>query len=145
MAGETLIQGDDVLFSIYDTSAYEPIACVTSSSLSEALEIREVTTKCDPGNLVRTPGTYSYEISLDGIYIDSAVDTGKQSHYELSQLVRNKTLINWSMSTDLTSPTTIYGTGYITALELTGPADDNATFTATLSGTGAIVETDPIT
>ena len=143
MANETFIKGDDVLFSIYDTSAYEPIACITSSSLSETVDIEEVQTKCDPGNIVKTPLTYSYEISLDGIYIDEAVDTGKQSHAKLKALLRAKTLVTWKMSTGVTSPTDEYGFGYITALDLTGDAGANATFTATISGTGAITSTDP--
>lgn len=143
MANETFLQGDDIILSIWDTSAYEPIACLTSNTLSESLEVREVTTKCDPGNIVKTPGSYSYEISMDGIYIDGAVDTGKQSHGDLASLMRAKTEITWRLTTELTSPTHYYGTGYITSLELTGDADDNATFSATISGTGAIATVDP--
>lgn len=143
MANETFLQGDDLIFSIWDTSAYEPIACVTSSTLSESVEIREKVTKCDPGNTVKTPGAHTYEISGEGIYIDGAVDTGKQSHAELKTLMRAKTQITWKMATALTSPTAEYGTGYITSLELTGDADDDATFSFTISGTGAISSTDP--
>ena len=143
MANETFIKGDDVLFSIWDTDAYEPIACVTSSSLSETVNIEEVQTKCDPGNIVKTPLTYSYEISLDGIYIDEAVDLARQSHGKLKTLLRNKTRITWRMATGITAPTSEYGFGYITALDLTGDAGTNATFTATISGTGAIVSVDP--
>lgn len=143
MAGEAFIKGDNVLFSIWDTDAYEPIACVTSSSLSESVSIDEVQTKCDPGNIVKTPNAYSYEISFDGIYIDEAVDTAKQSHGKLKALLRNKTLITWRMATGITSPTNEYGTGYITSLDLTGEAGANATFTGTIAGTGAITSTDP--
>lgn len=143
MANETFIKGDDVLFSIWDTDAYEPIACVTSSSISESVEIDEVQTKCDPGNIVKTPLTYSYEISLEGIYIDEAVDTARQSHGKLKALLRNKTRITWRMSTGITSPTNEYGYGYITSLDLTGDAGTNATFSATISGSGAITSTDP--
>lgn len=143
MAREAFIKGDNVLFSIYDTTAYEPIGCITSSSISESVSIDEVQTKCDPGNIVKTPNAYSYEISGDGIYIDEAVDTGRQSHGKLKALLRAKTLITWRMSTGITSPTNEYGTGYITALDLTGEAGTNATFTFTISGTGAITSTDP--
>lgn len=143
MANESFISGDDVLFSIYDTDAYEPIACVTSSSLSETVAIDEVQTKCDPGNIVKTPNAYSYEISFDGIYIDEAVDTAKQSHAKLKALLRAKTLITWKMSTGITSPTDEYGFGYITSLDLTGDSGTNATFSGTISGTGAITSTDP--
>lgn len=143
MANETFIKGDDVLFSIWDTDAYEPIACVTSSSISESVSIDEVQTKCDPGNIVKTPLVYSYEISGDGIYIDEAVDTARQSHAKLKALLRGKTRVTWRMSTGITSPTNEYGFGYITSLDLTGDAGTNATFTFTIAGTGEITSTDP--
>lgn len=143
MANETFIEGDDVLFSVWDTDAYEPIACLTSNTLSESLEIDEVQTKCDPGNTVKTPGTYSYEISVEGIYIDESVDTDRQSHGKLKGYMRNKTKITWKMSTGLTGTAAEYGYGYITSLELTGEAGSNATFSATISGTGSITPTDP--
>jgi predicted secreted protein len=111
--------------------------------LSESVEVDETQTKCDPGNLVRNARTYSYEISGDGVYIDEAVDTGKQSHAKLKGYLRNKTEITWRMSTGITSPTHEYGTGYITSLELTGESGSNATFTFTISGTGSISSTDP--
>lgn len=145
MAGETYIKGNDVIFSIYDTvaTAYEPIGCLTSNTINENVDLEEVETKCDPGNIVTTPGSYSYEISGDGVYIDEAVDTGRQSHAKLKALLRAKTLITWRMATAITAPTQEYGTGYITSLELTGDSGSNATFTFTISGTGAITSTDP--
>lgn len=143
MAQETFIKGNAVVFSIWDTDAYEPMACITSSSISESLEIDEVETKCDPGNIVKTPGSYSYEISADGIYIDEAVDTDKQSHGKLKALLRAKTKITWKMTTGITTPVAEYGYGYITALDLTGESGSNATFSITISGTGAITSTDP--
>lgn len=146
MAGETFIAGNTVIFSIYDTravAAWEPIACVTSSALSESVAVNEIETKCDPGNLVKTPGTYSYEISGDGVYIDGAVDTDKQSHRELVALMRAKTQIEWRMATGITVTTEEFGDGYITAVDLTGEAGTDATFTFTISGVGAITGTDP--
>lgn len=143
MANETFIKGDVVIFSIYDTSAYEPIACITTSAISESVDIDEVLTKCDPGNTIRSAGAYSYEITGEGIYIDEAVDTGRQSHDSLKGYMRAKTRITWRMATGITSPTMEYGYGYITALELTGEAGQNATFSFTISGDGAITTTDP--
>ena len=142
MAGETFIAGNTVIFSIYD-AAWEPIACITSSSLSESVEVNEIETKCDPGNLVKTPGSYSYEITAEGIYIDTAVDTGKQSHRDLAALMRAKTQIEWRMATGITVVTEEFGDAYITSLELTGEAGQDGTFSMTLSGVGAITPTDP--
>ena len=143
MAQETYIKGSSIIFSIWDTDAYEPMACMTSNTLSEGVEIDEVETKCDPGNIVKSPGSYSYEISGDGIYIDESVDTGLQSHGKLKALLRAKTKITWKMTTGITTPPAEYGYGYITALDLTSEAGPNATFSITISGTGAIVTVDP--
>ena len=147
MASETFIAGNTLIFSIWDTratAAYEPIACVTSSAISESVAVNEIETKCDPGNIVKTPGSYSYEISGDGVYIDGAVDTDKQSHRELVALMRAKTLITWKMATGITVTTVEYGTAYITAVDLTGESGSDATFTFTLSGSGAITSVDPM-
>ena len=147
MAGETFLKGNAVVFSIYDTvgTAYQPLACITSSAISEEGDINEIETKCDPGNQIQTPGSYSYEITAEGIYIDEAVDTGKQSHAKLKALLRAKTLITWRMATSLSTAgqENEYGTGYITSLELTGEAGENANFSVTISGTGSITTTDP--
>ena len=144
MANETFISGDTLVFSIWDgTNSYDPIACVTSSALSENVEMAEVFTKCDPGNAAVTPKGYSYEISGDGIYIDEATDANRFSHALLKAKLRAKTLVEWKMATGLTSPTAEYGSGYITSLELTGDANENATFTFTITGTGSISSTDP--
>jgi len=143
MANESYIKGYSVLFSIWDTDAYEPIACVTSNTLTENVELIETRTKCNPGNVDREADAYTYEISVDGVYIDEDVDTARQSHRKLATLMRAKTTITWRLSTGITSPTAEYGTGIITSLELTGEAEGNATFTATISGIGSITSTDP--
>jgi len=145
MAGETFIKGNAVILSIHQGTAYEPIACLTSNSISEAVAVDEVETKCDPGNIVKSAGAFSYDISGDGIYIDESVDTARQSHAKLKALLRAKTVINWRMATGLASAAANeYGTGLITALDLTGEAGSNATFTFTISGRGAISATDPL-
>lgn len=144
MANETFLNGDSVIFYIWDgVNSYDPIACVESSTLTESVEIDERQTKCDPGNVVKTPGAYSYEISAEGVYIDESTDTNRFSHNLLHDLMVAKTAVEWKMDTALTSPTAYYGTAYITSLELTGPAGEDATFSITLSGTGAMTETDP--
>ena len=143
MAGETFIKGNTVIFSAYVGAAWVPIGCITSSSLSESVAVDEVETKCDPGNIVKSAGSYSYEISADGIYIDTAVDTGIASHRALVTIMRAKTLLEWRMATGITVTTEEFGSGYITSIDLTGEAGSDATFSITISGTGAITGTDP--
>ena len=64
-----LIKGDAEILSLWDGLAYVPFACLTSSSLAETRNVIESQTKCDPGFVTRTAGSYSYEISFEGEYI----------------------------------------------------------------------------
>ena len=64
------IKGDAIILSIWDgISAYEPIACLTSNSLSLTRNIIETQTKCNPGVVIKNPGFLSYSISADGVAI----------------------------------------------------------------------------
>ena len=61
----TFIKGDVIILSLWNgTDAYEPIACLTSNSLSLTRNVIESQTKCDPGLITKTPGSYSYNISF---------------------------------------------------------------------------------
>lgn len=146
MANETFIKGDVNILYIYDTSAYEPVACLTSNSISSSLGTTEVQTKCDAGVTVTTAGSFGYSISAEGLYIDTGTggDTTKQSHDALLALQQAKTEVTWKIDSGLTTNTAYFGTGYITDLSLDSPTNqENATFSCTITGNGAIVTTDP--
>lgn len=143
----TLVKGDTVLFNIYDssTSGYEPVICLTSNSLSETKNIIESQTKCDAGQIVKTPGSYTYEISLEGEY---GVASGDEYDWgRIRALLVAGTLIEWSMSgLDSSGSTAYYGSGYLSEISLDAPAGDEiVTFSATLMGDGktAITTTNP--
>ena len=145
MAGETIIHGKLGILSIWDTSAYKPVACLTSNSLSTALSVIESNTKCDPGNTVRNANEFSYDISADGEYIDTTSAGGETtlaSHDWLLVKQMAKTNVVWKLDSGL-ADTIYYGTAIISDLNLDQPSDANSTFSATLSGTGAIVLVDP--
>jgi hypothetical protein len=147
MAGETLIHGKEGILYIYDTSAFEPIACLTSNSIATALSVLESNTKCDPGNTVRTADQFSYDISCDGELIDTTSATGdatKTSWDKLLALQMAKTNVTWKLDAGL-ADTTYYGTAIISDLNLDQSATEISTFSATLTGSGAIVTTDPTT
>lgn len=145
MAGETIIHGKEGILSIWDSSAYKPVACLTSNSLATSLSVIESNTKCDPGNTVRNPDQFSYDISADGEYIDTTSvggETTLASHDWLLVKQMAKTNVDWKLDSGL-ADTTYYGTAILTDLNLDQGASENSTFSATLSGTGAIVTTDP--
>ena len=141
----TKIKGENLILYVYDDTIYRPIACLTQNSLSETQNIIESQTKCDPGVIIKTPGTYSYELSAEGEYIDTTSATGEitlASHDYLHEIFG--TLITWRLATGLTDTPFYYGTAIINDLSADFAAgDDLATFSASLTGSGTIVEVDP--
>lgn len=141
----TLVKGDTILFKIYDGGAYEPVVCLTSNSLNETKNIIESQTKCDPGQIVKTPGSYTYEISLEGEY--SVPDASQLSWDSVRGNLVSGTLIQWSMEGFSSGgSTTYYGSGYLSEINIEAPAGDEiATFSATLMGDGktGITTTNP--
>ena len=146
MAGETKIQGDVLTLSVWDTSAYRPIACVTSNSLNSSAEIIETQTKCDPGVVGKEYGAVNKSIDVEGEYIDTTSvggETALASHdwLEAKQDAKEKVVVK--IDTGLADVPSKYGTAIISDLSLTGPAGEVATFSATLDIDGGLSETDP--
>ena len=147
MAGETIISGDDLVIAVWDgTSAYRPVACLTSNSFSAAVEVIENQNKCDPGNTVKTYGSVSYTVSLEGQYVDTTSvggETTLASHDYLLGLMANKTSRTYRLSTGLADTQYYYVTGILADLELSGDAGDEATFSGTIEVSGGYATVDP--
>lgn len=143
------IKGEKGIVYIWDTNAYKPVACLTSNSLESSVSIIESTTKCFPGVVKKTPGSFNANLSLEGEYIDTTSvggDTAKKSHDALFLLQKAKTLVEWKLDTNVDDSTSIkyYGSAYITDLSAEfGSGDDVTTFSATLEVDGDVVLTDP--
>jgi len=145
MAGENLIHGREGILSIWDGSAYRPIGCLTSTSLNTSLSVLESNTKCDVGNIVRVPDQFSYELSVDGEYLDTTSvggDSAKASHDYVLNLQQSKEVVVFQLDTGL-EDTIYYGSAIITGLDLSQPADAISTFSINLSGTGSLLTDDP--
>jgi len=141
----TKIKGELLILSVWDSSIYRPIACLTSNSISETQNIIESQTKCDPGVITKIAGSYTYELSAEGEYIDTT-SAGAQitsaSHDYLHEIFG--TTVTWRLATGLTDKPFYYGTAILNDLSADfGSGDDLATFSASLMGSGVIVETDP--
>ena len=143
------IKGEKGIIYIYTGAAYKPVACLTSNSLNTTVSMIESQTKCFPGVVKKTAGSFSYSIDAEGEYIDTTTvggDTAKQSHDALFLLQQAKTLVEWKLDTNVDNDTSVkyFGSGYITDLSATfGSGDEVSTFSATIDGDGAIVFTDP--
>ena len=145
---DTFISGDFGVISVYDTNAWKPIGCLTTSSLNTTLGVIETRTKCQPGVVVRSSGAFGYTIDAEGVYIDTTSvggDTAKASHDWLLVEQKAKNKIQWRLSTGLTDTEFYYGTAVIEDLtaDFDSSDDNNATFSLTLGGDGTILTVDP--
>lgn len=142
------IRGEKGILYIYATT-WKPVACLTSNGLNTTLAMIESTTKCFPGVVKKTPGTFSYSVDAEGEYIDTTTaggDTAKKSHDALFLLQQAKTLTQWKIDTDIDDAASVkyFGSGYITDLSATfGSGDEVSTFSLTIDGDGAILLEDP--
>jgi hypothetical protein len=138
------INGDLAILSIMRDAVMTPVACLTSNGLAEALTFNEVQTKCDPGVIISTPNSYSYNIPLEGVLTDTTSvggDDALASWDYLRNLMRGKTLVQWQITIGEPAFITDGGFGYFENLEMTAPAGDNITFTGSIKGTGDISTT----
>lgn len=147
----TALKGENAIIFIADNNTWKPIACLTSNSLSTTVDEIERRTKCAPGVVEKSAGDFNYTISAEGEYIDTTTvggDTAKKSHDALLALQVQRQLVTWKLDTDITDATSVkyYGSALITDLSADFAAGSAvATFSATLSGNGAIALTDPLT
>lgn len=144
------IKGENGILYIWVGTAYKPIACLTSTSLSTTVSVIESNTKCYPGITKKYAGTFNGSISLEGEYIDTTTvngDTAKQSHDALFVMQKNKETRNWKLDTNVTDASSVkyYGNALISDLSADfGSGDDLATFSATLDIDGEISTIDPL-
>lgn len=145
MAGETKIKGNDFIFSVYDGSAYRPLACLTTNGWSSNAETIETQTKCNPGVVEKEYGAVSNSFSIEGEYIDTTSVGGyttRASHDWLHNKQSLKEKVTVRVNTGLADLNAQYATAIISDLELTGDVNQVATFSATLDAEG-VSATDP--
>jgi len=140
----TFITGDAIILSLWDgVSAYEPIACLTSNSLSLTRNIIESQTKCDPGIIIKNAGSVAYSIDCDGQAI--LTETSKVSVNKIITKMNTitPTIDTWRLADG--NGTYYYGTAWFSDVNFDASAGDElATFSATLDGSGLIVTTSPL-
>ena len=126
-----------VLYIKWDNE-YLPIGCLTSDSFSESCEMLDTTTRDNAGWKTSTPTLQSYNISFDGLIINSMFSGGdftKVSYDRLKKLKRDRSLIEWKyIDTDGFSSDS--GKGYLTELSYSSSIDEFISFNASIDGFG---------
>lgn len=131
------IKGIYSMFYVMKNGDYLPCACLTSSPLSESVDMIDTTTRDNDGWKTSLPTNQGYTIELSGLMIMDDSDSGNNvvSYRELRGMKRNRQLIEWKRET-LSGYYIDSGKAYITAISDSDEADGFITFNASLTGYG---------
>ncbi len=145
----TRIKGENLRFSVWDATAedYLPIGCLISNDINASTNVIEAQDKCNPGVVSVDYGTNTYELSLEGYYVDSISSTGDNnvaSHDYLFAKFQAKEKIDIKIDTGIADKTAYYGKVIIADAPASFPSgDDFVTFSATLRVDGDLLTVDP--
>jgi hypothetical protein len=132
------INGSNRVLFIKWEDEFLPIGCLTSDSFSENVEMLSTTTRDNAGWATSVPTNQSYNISFDGLVINTNFNGGdfnKVSLDRLRELKRSRTLIEWK-SEDVDKIFVDSGKGYITDLSDSANIDEFISFNGSIVGFG---------
>ncbi len=134
------VKGHTGLLSVYDTAAYKPIVCLTSTSMSSVLRLIDKVNYCTQGETIRTIDGIDRTVSFDAevMTVDAVGGTANASYAELLGLQGEEQTFKLEGRGDAQ-----YFSAVISDLSDTFPGEGDATFSGTLTINGNISETDP--
>ena len=132
------VKGHTGLLSVYDTTAYKPIVCLTSTSMSSVLRLIEKVNYCTQGETIRTIDGIDRTVSFDAEVMTVDTPATKASYAELLTLQGEEQKFKLEGR-----GTEQFFKAVISDLSDTFPAEGDATFSGTLTINGDISDTDP--
>ena len=132
------VKGYTGLLSVYDTAAYKPIVCLTSTSMSSVLRLIEKVNYCTQGETIRTIDGIDRTVSFDAEVMTVDTPATKASYAELLGLQEAEQTFKLEGRGTLQ-----YFNAVISDLSDTFPGEGDATFSGTLTINGDISSSDP--
>lgn len=134
----TNVKGHTGLLSVYVTSAYKPIVCLTSTSMSSVLRLIEKVNYCTEGETVQTIDGIDRTVSFDAevMTIDGTTDASLSEIMGLQGSEQTFKLEGRGSAPQ-------YFAAVISNLDDSYAAGEDATFSGTLTINGDIVTSDP--
>ena len=131
-----ILNATDVVLSVTVDDGLKAIAHCTSASISINMDLRDSTTKSSEGWQDNLGGLRSYELSGDA-FVDIVEDTTKSDILELWTVwnQRAAVIVSFGISGMLYE-----GTAFITSLSIDAGVEENATFSISLTGSGALTQ-----
>ncbi len=132
------VKGHTGLLSVYDTAAYKPIVCLTSTSMSSVLRLIDKVNYCTQGETIKTIDGIDRTVSFDAEVMDVDTPANNASYAELLALQGEEQAFKLEGRGDAQ-----YFSAVISDLSDTFPGEGDATFSGTLTINGDISATDP--
>ena len=131
-----ILNATDVVLKVTVDDGLKAIAHCTSASISINMDLRDSTTKSSGGWQDNLGGLRSYELSGDA-FVDIIEDTEKSDILELWTVWNQRTavIVSFGIANMLYE-----GTALITALSIDAGVEENATFSISLTGSGALTQ-----
>jgi len=141
-----LVNGTDLILRVGGTSSNDhPIAFATSCSLEISMDEIDQTNKDSAGYKSIIGGLRSWSVSSDALYQNEA-ESSRTGFIELWDKIENRTKVYVELSvTGASSGDSnkyYHGEAYVTSLSVNGGTEDQATYSVSLTGSGALTEAD---
>ena len=131
-----ILNATDVVLKVTVDDGLKAIAHCTSASISINMDLRDSTTKSSGGWQENLGGLRSYELSGDA-FVDIVEDTEKSDILELWTVWNQRTAVIVSFGI---AGMLYEGTALITSLSIDAGVEENATFSISLTGSGALTQ-----
>jgi predicted secreted protein len=136
-----LVNGTDLILKVGTDSTNEVIiAHATSCTLDVSVEEIDQTTKSSGGKKDVIMGTSSFTISVEALYDSLANISSENTAEDLFSLMYAKTKIffEFTLPTPGSGEVFYSGAGFLSSLSITGGVEDQATYSASIVGTGTL-------
>jgi len=134
-----IMNATDVLIQFStDGATYDEVGRMTNASLSISMETRDTSNKDSAGFRELLSGQRSWSLAGDGLVVYSL--TGADGYSDLFGYWNNRTNLYIKFGSVSGGEKNYSGRGFITSLDQEAGVEDNATFSFSLEGTGALAE-----
>ncbi len=137
----TVFNGTNLVLKFQtDGGSLEALGHSTSCSMTISQDLPEATTKDSAGFAEHISGLRSAEISFDGLidYTDNA--NSLKNADTIATLITGRNKIDWSFGTAVSGDTLFTGEGFISTLEQSAEMESPATYSGSITVTGAITQ-----
>jgi len=129
------INGALKILSIKIGDDYLPIGCLETNSFSESATMLPTTTRDNPNGWESSrPTNQNYNINFTGLVTKDYFQTDKVTFNQIRSLKRNRTLIDWRISTG--DGNFDYGSAYLDSISDEAAIDVNVSFSGSMVGFG---------